>query len=175
MFYSYSMAGMVDKVEWSSWPIGLNERFPVTVGDNVTLELRYKIDDNNGQTGEDITYSVKIDTSTCSLNWSCGPFKRSDPFIKFEGRFPNIVCTQMDFVNPWNPSQGNYEHSDQSIIILRLKDSENQSVGIIDSQGWLTTITNERLLATFTIKYSFMSLIDDTLFTPLITKIAMTD
>lgn len=136
--------GQVTKVEWAMWPMALKEKFPISVGDIVNITLNYATSTGHQQAPE-FNYSVKIG----DLTWeSEGPgFDRSE-----EGEFPNIDLSQIDFLNPWESTVGNYEQSDQSIISLSLKEGGQASLGKIESQGYLDQISS-----VFIIEYKFDS------------------
>ncbi len=135
--------GQVTKVEWAMWPMALKEKFPISVGDIVNITINYCPSTN--QQAPEFNYSVKIG----DLTWECeGPgFDRSE-----EGEFPNIDLSQIDFINPWESTIGNYEQSDQSIISLSLKEGGQASLGKIESQGELDLISS-----VFVIEYKFDS------------------
>jgi len=91
------------------------------------------------------------------LRWDSGPLIRSDDHLRLDGVFPAITCSQMGFLKPWTPANGSFEHSNQSLIILKMMYSSEKSVGTIKSQGWFTTLANEQLYVVITREYSFDS------------------
>jgi len=154
---NYEMHGKVTKVEWLTWPMALNEKFVVSVGDLVCVRLKHERanDPQFAEIVERMEYSVTIG----SLEWTSDGFLRTVTMPAsgdrwMDGEFPNINLGQQDFLNHWQPASGDYSHSDQSIISLFLKEGGQVSVGKIEFQGDICTS-----LANFLIEYKFDSAI----------------
>lgn len=170
---NYVMNGVVTRSQWLTGPKASQEVEPIKVGAGVIVTLNYNC---SGSQPSDIVESINYSVTIGEVVW------KSDGFLKtassssgagrwMNGNFPNINLKQVDFVNPLQhiTGDGYAQTNDNSTISLSLKEGEQESEGLIESNGNMINSGLE-ISSSFVVEYMFKSKIINT---PIINNITI--
>jgi|GEM_PF-5425520 len=157
---NYGMTGKVTRSEWLSGPKTQQKVKPIEPEDPVTVSLNYNC---SGSQPSGIVESIDYSVTIGDIVWKSDGFLRTPSSSSgagrwMDGNFPNINLKQLDFINPLQHITGNEyaQINDISTISISLRGSGQESIGLIESSGYIISSGGEDV-SSFVIEYKFDS------------------